>query len=49
MANWYISREAIKLAVGIEGSVRNSVIDSHAEAASREADNLTHRHFIPTP
>ncbi len=47
MANWYISREAIKLAVGIEGSARNSVIDSHAEAVSREADNLTHRHFIP--
>ncbi len=47
MANWYISREAIKLAVGIEGSARNRVIDSHAEAASREADNLTHRHFIP--
>jgi hypothetical protein len=47
MANWYIGREAVKLALGIEGSARNRVIDSHIEAASREVDNLTHRHFIP--
>ncbi len=47
MANWYIGREAVKLAVGIEGSARNRVVDSHAEAASREIDGLVNRRFIP--
>ena len=47
MTNRYVGREAVKLAKGIEGSARNRVIDSHIEAASREVDNLTHRHFIP--
>ncbi len=45
--NWYCSREAVKRAAGIGGSDRDSVIDSHIEAASREIDSLTNRRFIP--
>ncbi len=47
MANWYTGREAVKRAVGIGGTDRNSVIDSHIEAASREIDGLVNRRFIP--
>ena len=47
MANWYVGRSAAKRAVGIDGSDRNTVIDSHIEAASREIDALTNRRFIP--
>lgn len=47
MTDWYVSREAVKKAVGINGSDKNSLIDSYIEAASREVDRLTSRRFIP--
>lgn len=47
MANWYASLEAVKRAVGIDGSDRDSVVGSHIAAASREIDGVTNRRFIP--
>jgi len=45
--NWYTTREIVKRALGIAGSDRDWLIDSHIEAASREIDALTNRRFIP--
>ena len=45
--NWYATLEAVKRAVNLYGSERDSVISSCIEAASREVDNLTGRRFIP--
>lgn len=48
MANrWYSTRNLVKRAAGISGSDRDSLIDSHIEAASREIESLTTRLFIP--
>lgn len=49
MANWYTTREQVKLALGEQApsGERDKVIDQKIEAASREIDTLTHRHFIP--
>lgn len=49
MANWYTTREQVKLALGEQApsGERDKVIDQKIESASREIDNLTHRRFIP--
>ena len=47
MANFYVSREAVKKAVSAAGSDRHTQIDRLIEAASRAIDGRTHRHFIP--
>ena len=47
MANSYASREKLKIATGIAGSQRNAVVDRILEAASRDIDRWTRRHFIP--
>ena len=44
---WYTTREAVKSAVGISGSSLNALIDGYIEAASEEAERITHRNFIP--
>ena len=45
--NWYVTREAVKAAGGIEGSDRDAAIDRLIEAVSRAADQVTHTRFIP--
>lgn len=50
MANWYVSREAIKFAAGIDaplGSSLHSAIDEAIESASRRIDRWTHTFFYP--
>ena len=47
MANWYCSREAVKRAVGINGTSRNPMVDRIIEARSRYIDRETRRIFIP--
>ena len=47
MANWYTTRERFKTAANINGSQFNPVIDRVIEAASREVDRWTRRHFLP--
>jgi len=47
MANWYTTRERFKVAANISGSQFNPVIDRVIEAASRDVDRWTRRHFLP--
>lgn len=47
MPNLYSGLEVVKRAAGITGSDRDVILLGHIEAASREADNLTNRRFIP--
>tara|TARA_Y100000310_G_scaffold259499_1_gene268189 strand:- start:3722 stop:4786 length:1065 start_codon:yes stop_codon:yes gene_type:complete len=47
MTNWYTTREAVKLAAGIQGSQHDSAIDAAIDAASREVDNLSMTRWIP--
>jgi hypothetical protein len=47
VANWYCSREAVKRAANIHGSLLNAQVDRVIEAVSRQIDSLTHTNFIP--
>ena len=47
MANWYVARERFKTAANISGAQFNPVIDRVIEAASRDVDRWTRRHFLP--
>jgi hypothetical protein len=47
MANWYVSREAVKAAAQITGSSQNTRIDRINEAVARMLDSSTRRFFIP--
>jgi hypothetical protein len=47
MANWYTTRERFKTAANISGSQFNTVIDRVIDAASRDVDRWTRRHFLP--
>ena len=47
MANFYVTREAVKRAAGIEGSGKDAVLDAAIEAASRAVDGLARSWFIP--
>ena len=47
MANWYISRERFKIAAGITGGQFNDGVERVIEAASRDIERWTRRHFIP--
>src|SRR3972149_4488920 len=50
MGNWYTSRESVKRAAGINGSAKDTIVDSHIEAASRLIDaelGVRPGYFIP--
>jgi len=47
MANWYCSREAVKRAVGVQGSDHDLMVDRIIEGVSRQIDRATRRFFIP--
>ena len=47
MANWWTSREAVKLAGRINGSDQHSIIDRIIEAESRRIEKETGRWYIP--
>ena len=47
MPNLYVGLETLKRAADIAGSDTDALLLAHIESASREADNLTNRCFIP--
>lgn len=47
MANWLISREALKRAGDINGASKDAILDRVIEAVSQEIERATHRYFIP--
>lgn len=47
MPNWYIDRETLKRSLRVNGSEHDAAIDRLIEAASRDIERLTKRHYIP--
>ncbi|MCH7553408.1 MAG: hypothetical protein IIC82_05385, partial [Chloroflexi bacterium] len=47
MPNWYVGRERVKRAVGINGVSNNAIIDPYIESASRTIEREMGRRFIP--
>jgi len=47
LANWYCTREQVKLAGSIFGSTHNGRLDRLIEATSRRIDRETRRYFLP--